>query len=198
MNCNCCGSTIGHEDVLVCPNCKTATFVYDLISLSDIDNHKQAVYEWQSFQDSAFVIENNVLLEYKGNKKDVVIPMGVEVISDHCFTRTDARIESVVIPRTVKYINSNSRNNQEDVANNGAFEFCESLRKVVFADNSELKVIGRNAFYKCKNFRTIEGLEHLNNVCIEQYSFGGCPDDVINAIRSNKNLECDERWSSVT
>ena len=52
------------------------------------------------------------------------------------------------------------------VIENNAFQSCEDLREVIFAQNSSLKKISRHAFNECKSLKSIvfpEGLEEIEN-----------------------------------
>lgn len=83
-----------------------------------------------------------------------VISIGYMAFSDN------NKIETLVIPATVKYIGS------------AAFQICDNLREVRFEENSALEEIGSGAFNGCGNLISIElpeGLEIIGNEC-----FFGC------------------------
>ena len=93
--------------------------------------------------DGGFVYEYGdyyILTAYTGEGGDIVIPYGVNVISEGVFAECES-LTSVKIPETVWYINE------------GAFAGCESLTSVTIPDGVE--TIGADAFYGCYNLKYI-------------------------------------------
>lgn len=84
-----------------------------------------------------FKIKNNVLVEYRGNEKNVVIPFGITTIGEYAFV--DSEIESVIIP--------NSVTNIEECA----FLGCQSLKTVEVPES--VSKLGESAFAYCKNLQ---------------------------------------------
>lgn len=82
--------------------------------------------------EDGLVIENGVLLDYKGEKTEVVIPESVTTIGNHAFANT--KLTSIEIPSSVKQIGDS------------AFYSCENLSKVVISEGVEK--IGKYAFEK--------------------------------------------------
>ncbi len=113
---------------------------------------------------SEFDIENGVLREYKGNKKNVKIPDGVNTIRKYAFAE-NIKLTSVEIPDSVMTIQG------------GAFEGCKNLKTIslpesletigarAFADcislqyiklPNSLLIMGSEAFYNCKSLEQVE------------------------------------------
>lgn len=90
--------------------------------------------------DDDFVIENGVLVRYKGPGGNVVIPDGVTAIGESVFTLKG--LTGVTIPRGVTAIGRH------------AFNQCDELTEVSLPDG--LTVIGRGAFMHC------DALTHLS------------------------------------
>lgn len=65
-----------------------------------------------------FVIEDDVLVRYTGNDKNVLIPYGVSVISQKAFLYCTS-IENLFLPTTVKIIEEY------------ALDFCPSLKSTM-------------------------------------------------------------------
>ena len=64
-----------------------------------------------------FIIENGVLIKYKGADENVIIPEGVKAIGDNAFYEKET-IKSIIIPDGVKAIG------------NAVFYGCENLKKI--------------------------------------------------------------------
>lgn len=88
-----------------------------------------------------FVIEDGMLIEYKGNAKNVTIPKEVISIGHSAFY--DSRVESVKIHANVTSIMR------------GAFANC-SLKTVTFEKGSKLTFIGDLAFFDCRQLECID------------------------------------------
>jgi len=94
--------------------------------------------------DRSFELSNNktVLVYYRGEEADVVIPKGVKVIGEGAFN-SNTNLVSVTIPASVTSISR------------GAFISCERLTTVTFASKSRLASIGESAFAGCGNLTAI-------------------------------------------
>ncbi|MDO4420265.1 MAG: leucine-rich repeat domain-containing protein, partial [Ruminococcus sp.] len=87
----------------------------------------------------------------------VIIPEGVEKISNYAFANLTA-LEEVVLPSTLEHIDY------------GAFYGCTALQKITFSGDDNLKIINQNAFENCDLRDTLE----LKSVCvISDYAFAG-------------------------
>ena len=64
-----------------------------------------------------FYIEGDVLVRYKGNEEDVVVPAGVRVVGESAFAEAEYT-KSIALPKTVERIE------------NRAFRKCEWLKKL--------------------------------------------------------------------
>ncbi len=111
---------------------------------------------------SDFVIENGVLVDYKGSDEWITIPGGVHTIGELAFYKKD-RINGVTIPGTVKTIEY------------GAFAFCENLRSVEI--KSGTKTIGEDAFEYCECM--FEFIAPKSITSIGNDAFYGCYDLLI-------------------
>ncbi len=105
--------------------------------------------------------EKGVLVDYLGDKQDVIIPQqvnGIYVtgIGPSCFEGTN--IKSVYIPDTVVAFGI------------FAFIYCSSLTDVVFVCDSTKVVIGSSAFENCVSLRKV----NLPAVELGNSAFGNC------------------------
>ena len=106
---------------------------------------------------NGFGIINNILLEYKGNERDVVIPNSVIKIGGYAF-RYCTNLTSVTIPNGVTEIKES------------AFEDCTNLTSITIPNS--VTEIGKFAFYKCIS---LESITIPNSVTkIEESAFLGC------------------------
>lgn len=106
---------------------------------------------------SDFVIEDGVLMKYRGSGGDVVIPEGVTEIYLEAF-RGCWRLKSISIPSSVTTIG------------NYAFINCYYLASVLLSEG--MKVIGEGAFSGCANLTKIvipATVEEINN-----HAFANC------------------------
>ncbi|MBQ8497196.1 MAG: leucine-rich repeat protein [Clostridia bacterium] len=88
---------------------------------------------------SVFEIENNVLLDYRGNASRVVIPKHITVIEELAFLNCD--MTEVVFPKGLQCIKDH------------AFSSCPNLEKIILPEG--LDYIGRYAFANCSNAEVI-------------------------------------------
>lgn len=68
------------------------------------------------YDEKEFEIHKTVLIEYLGDKKEVIVPEGVTQLYNGAF---GANVERIVCPDSVKYITI------------GAFEYCKNLKSLV-------------------------------------------------------------------
>lgn len=108
---------------------------------------------WVENATDEFLIRNNILFKYNGNKKNVVIPDGVTTIMNDVFF--EKKIKSVTMPDSVKYIHSLAFCKCYELTSiklspsiisigNYAFSNCSKLTKITLPSN--LKTIGDEAF----------------------------------------------------
>ena len=90
-----------------------------------------------------FTIENGVLTAYTGSDTSVAIPEGVTVIGDGSSPIFGSKVEAVTIPASVTEIADS------------AFYNCTGLKSVTFADGSQLKTIGAEAFYAANQVESL-------------------------------------------
>ena len=103
-----------------------------------------------------FVIENNILVKYKGNDTDVIIPNGVKEIGSGAFK--ERRIPSIRFPESLEKIG------------NEAFLNCTNLKNVKLPES--LTEIGQHAFSGCTSLLEIEIPKRVKR--IEYGTFWGC------------------------
>ena len=82
-----------------------------------------------------FEIKDGELIEFKSNRKEVVIPNNVKIIKSFAFDGQD-RIERIFIPKSV------------DIIRSFAFNNLSNLKEVILED---VEVIEKLAFNLCKN-----------------------------------------------
>jgi hypothetical protein len=102
-----------------------------------------------------FVITAGVLIKYKGEEKNVIIPYGVTGIGISAFE--DCSIESVVIPSSVTEIRMQ------------AFLGCISLTKVVIPDS--VTYLGEAAFYDCKSLAEVIMSKNIKTIETETFAY---------------------------
>lgn len=116
-----------------------------------------------------FVIENSVLVEYKGNASHVVIPNGITEIGESAFYENTA-VVSIVIPEGVTAIGDE------------AFMGCTNLAEINLPDR--LKSIGAAAFMECASLENIEMPDSLTDTTI--WTFSLCTN--LSSIRLSSSL----------
>lgn len=130
-------------------------------------------------------IIEKIILEYKGDETDVVIPFGVEEIGMMAFSYCD-QLLSVQIPQTVKIIG------------HSAFAYCENLEKVTIPD--EVEDISGCAFIGCKNLTKLRLPAKYRTPYYISYIFGSDA-DVEKILAYNKRLvsgdNTEEQYSSL-
>ena len=136
------------REVSECPLC------FSPISFSEyLDFDKDALgYEivpdpsGESFERDGFIVNDGVLLEYRGDSTDITIPNGVIAIGSDAF-RGNKRIRRVSIHGGVKHIFAE------------AFLGCDGLREIKLSEG--LLTIGNSAFRECRRIDRISVPESL-------------------------------------
>ncbi len=116
-----------------------------------------------TLSDDEWKIENGVLMRYRGNGGDVVIPKGVTSIGDYAFLGCK-KLTSIYIPEGVTSIGDSafrgcekltSVNIPEGVTSIGdyAFSWCKSLTSVNIPES--VTSIGDSAFSSCKSLTSV-------------------------------------------
>ena len=90
---------------------------------------------------NGFLIINNYLLSYKGNKTQVTIPHGVTMICNGAFN-FNKDIEHIIIPATVTSVGF------------AAFECCKSLKEIAIPHG--VAIIESNTFAKCDDLERVD------------------------------------------
>ena len=130
-----------------------------------VDHGKKAISE-------DFEIEN-VLVRYKGDGKDVVIPDGVTIICDEAF-RGCTSLVSLVIPCGVTEIGI------------GAFMQCRQCSSVTIPDS--VRVIGSDAFFDC-GLSSISIPSSLEELGSSAFAFSG--------LREIRYAGTKEEWENI-
>ena len=118
------------------------------------DSHNQYLtsYKWSDYYSiihtyseviNDIFISNGVVIKYFGNDTEIVIPEGVTKIAPDVFSGYSS-LTSITIPDSVTEIGSY------------AFSYCTMLNSVIFNSNSQLTIIGEEAFRNCIS------LEYIN------------------------------------
>lgn len=126
--------------------------------------------------EDGLVIENGVLLDYKGEKTEVVIPEGVTEIGGGVFFEKD--VISVTLPKGLQIIGDGAFNFSkieninlpEGVTTIGNHAFANTKLTSIEIPNS-VKQIGESAFYFCENLSKAvisEGVEKIGEYAFEK------------------------------
>lgn len=113
--CSVCGKKIFMFDDLNCPNCGSP--IWDVVTTGD------------------FIIGDDTLIRYEGDKSNVIIPDNITIIFNDAFADFN-HITSVEIPYGIKLIGM------------WAFMRCENLKEFILPDSVEKLYDG--VCYKCK------------------------------------------------
>ncbi|MBR1598679.1 MAG: leucine-rich repeat protein [Lachnospiraceae bacterium] len=109
--------------------------------------------------ENGFVIEDDVLTDYKGNNIIVDVPYGVREIGSNAFKSTKETVERINLPDSVCYIDKN------------AFDGCTGLTTVSFS--YRVKTIGAYAFRGCTNLQSVN-LSATKIALVDNSVFYGC------------------------
>lgn len=111
------------------------------VTLEDVSNPTK---------DGDLLIQNGILLEYRGKEREVILPREVRAIGEAAFIRSD--IEKIVIPHGVSAIGQ------------AAFQSCAHLTSVTIPGS--VKTVGDAAFLGCEKLTEVileAGLETVGN-----------------------------------
>lgn len=98
--------------------------------------------EFKKLYHNGMLIIGRVLVDCERSFEDIVVPDGIEVISDSCFGEVmghNLSLRNVSLPGSLKTIKSN------------AFRNCDKLVSVAFRDEPIIESIGDGAFAFCPN-----------------------------------------------
>lgn len=123
--------------------------------LEDYLGYNDDIQLYQEMGD--FVFCGDVLIEYKGNDAEVVIPKGIKVIGNSAF-RSNSRLVKVTFPVGLTYIGDS------------AFYECCNLK--ILNLPGKIKHIGSCAFQNCEFLKRITFHEGITD--ISQSAFKGC------------------------
>lgn len=137
-----------------------------------------------------FFIEDSVLIEYKGDGGDVVIPDGITAIDDNVFENC-CHLTSVTLPNSIKSIGDYAFYACENLASviipdsitsipYYAFSGCTNLTSVTIGKG--VKTIGRSAFEFCPSLRNVYYNGDIASWCSIDF------DDYANPLRNEANL----------
>ena len=129
---------------------------------------------------SDFTIENGVLTAYTGSATNVAIPEGVTVIGNGSSSIFGRNVESVTISASVTEIADK------------AFDTCTGLTSVTFAEGSQLKTIGNEAFYAANQLESLTIPEGVTS--IGQYAFAAMNKLQTITLPSTLTTVCGGEW----
>lgn len=132
-----------------------------------------------------FVVVNNILIQYKGKKKSITIPNGVEKISGYTFYDVFSEDESwngptkVVLPETIIELDQDAFNRCTELIEiqfnsdieeipDSCFNYCTSLKKINIPNS--VKRIGEFSFTHCISLEEVVLPKELRR--IENMAFG--------------------------
>lgn len=150
-------TAIGRRAFMRCYNLKDVQFLGDP---EYIDDSAFTLCPGMA-DENGFVIIKNILFNYYGEEKDVVIPDHVTTIGDRAFCLWES-LHSVVIPESVKSIG------------NRAFRECKNLHSVKLPKT--LTAIGREAFEACVKLADKDGFVIVNDIL---FSYHGSAVDLV-------------------
>lgn len=126
-------------------------------------SREQAVVMLERTYLREFEIEENILVGYLGNSKEVVVPSGVLKIGDDVFRKNDF-VENIILSSSINEIGYASFNDMENlksitlneglkIIGEASFEQCEQLNNVILPNTVE--TISFMAFQDCFEFTEI-------------------------------------------
>ena len=121
---------------------KNVNYVQLPSGINRIEENAFVKSEWyQSYPGDFVVYNNNILVGYKGNAKEVHIPSGITIVADGVF-RNNLSMEKVYLPDGLTKIVNNM------------FNGCTQLKSITIGRN--ITTIGEKAFYGCSSLEDIE------------------------------------------
>ena len=131
-------------------------------------------------KNSDFIIEDGMLIKYKGSDTEVIIPDTVNYIEYEAFCGNE-KVKKIIIPDTVTYIGASAFeacSSLESVIlpegltkiTNGLFSYCSRLNTVVIPET--VVEISSNAFLECKSLTMITIPESVTK--IDDQAFKDC------------------------
>ena len=160
--CTNCGANLevdNAKEAAVCQYCDSAFIVEKAINnyTNYITNeyHAQVINVYGT--DEAFETDGHKLIAYKGNSRDVYIPVHITEIGDDAF-RGNINIEHVFLHDGIRIIG------------NYAFGLCSNLKQVVLSKN--LWLVGHHAFAGCTSLNAIELPDSITT--IKHFAFDSC------------------------
>ena len=161
-------------------SCKNLTKVTIPNSVKDIDGYAFSGTAWlDNFSDDFVIVGDSVLIAYKGNEKNVIIPNSVQTIGSNAFEEC-YDLTSVTIPNSVKKIGNEAfsvcssltnvtiSNNVESIGHE-AFKRCISLKKIKIPNS--VKSIGGGAFESCSNLESINIPDSVTSIGLDAFRF---------------------------
>ena len=153
-------TSIGYYAFSMCDNLKNV-YITDIEAYCNIKFY-DFLYSFYTYPNPVYYAEN---LYLNGELiEDLVIPEGIEKISNYLFYNLD-HIKSVTIPNSVTSIGSSAFSDCDGLTSvtigdsvtsigNSAFSFCTGLTSVTIGDS--VTSIGNSAFKGCDNIKKIE------------------------------------------
>lgn len=119
--------------------------------------HDESYHSSDIANTEGFIIEDGILLGYRGDSDYITIPHGITGIGITAFIQNEY-IKVVNLPEGVSYIGD------------AAFCSCVNLEKINFPKS--LTYIGKDAFFSCEKIKHVEFPDNL--MTIGENAFGGC------------------------
>ena len=154
-----------------------STECYDVLKNTDYKNKSfdkvEAPAQKVSVSSKDFVIDDNILKEYKGNDEVVTIPDGIKTIDKHAFDGKYT-LKKVIMPDSVTSIkdaafqsctNLEEINFSKKLSTIGPFAFSTNKAlKSVDLSNTKVKSIRRKCFIACENMESIQLPDTLKSI----------------------------------
>ena len=178
--CTVCGEILkGDEKPEHCPVCNVqGKWIVSVVeSMNSISSRDLSSYDREKYD-----IRNGILLKYKGNDHDIILPNCITGIDKYAFEQTRGIIYSIVIPEGIKriepstfhwcyHLGSLTLPESLETIGEWAFSGCDSLKALHIPDNT--RRIERGAFINCKSLESINIPKNVHVLEEEVFGYTG-------------------------